>query len=133
MKYLIIIVLLALSQLASAGPAIDRAKAAMEAFKGAPVSNAVALIVVTQWAKSVEPRQIPSIVCETLGEDELCITTWSPDPWNNEELAQLYLNKHYSFDLRQYNQYRRDNMRAVLRSKQAVLDAQVKAEVVTDL
>lgn len=134
MKILALIIILMLSiNTVFAGPAIDRAKVAMEAFKGAPISNEVALIVVTEWATSVEPRMKSVTICNLIDEEEICFTSQVPDPWNVEELAGLYLDRHYGFDLRQYNAYRMRFKRANLQAQQDVLNAQVEAERVTDL
>ena len=134
----LILLLLLVAPLAVAGPAIDRARDAMSAIQGSQVTNARGLEVIQAWAVTAEPRYKPVMgeVCETVDEVETCNTVQTGtelDPFTNEEMAQMWLDKMKMFNVRRVNQYRDTAKDEELKAQRDALDAIRSANRIVDL
>lgn len=141
------IVLLMIGTSVFAGPAVDRARDAMSAIQGSQVTNARGLEVIAAWAVTAEPRTKPVMgeVCEDtiVGEvdgsviiENVCSQKQvgtEPDPYTNEEMAQMWLNKMKYFNVRRLTEYRKAAKRQELKADQDALNAQIDAAEVSDL
>ena len=146
MKYLILLLLL-VAPLAVAGPAVDRARDAMSAIQGSQVTNARGLEVIQAWVVIDEVRTVPvtqcvtdpdqSRVCHAESGDpapcQICTTTHVVDPYTNEEMAQMWLDKMKMFNVRRVNQFRDTIKDEELKAQRDALDAIRSANRIVDL
>jgi len=140
MKYLTVLLLLLVSSLSYAGPAIDRAQAVMDGLQGAPVAKTTGLKVLNAFANQFSDQlpmtTVTSQVCD--GTPPVCndVTTtarMAPSDLTNEEKAQVFLDIVKGWTVRAYNADRKQAKRKALKADQDALDAQVDAESVSDL
>jgi hypothetical protein len=110
MRYLIFILMI-LSTLVQAGPAIDNARAVMDSLQGSPVSNVQGLTVLDAFGDSFGPAR-------TL---------------NTEEKAQIFLNQLRTWTLRVRNNHRAELKLQEQAAERQVLDDVVEAERIPDL
>lgn len=132
----LVFMIFVLATSANAGPAVDRARAAMEAMVGHTVTNASGRELLNAWAVTEEPRYSYSEECTpdpNNAEEQICTTVTVAVPYNDEEKAQLWLNKHLSWNLRRLRQYRETNQRELQQGDQDILDARIAATKPTDL
>ncbi len=129
---LMIIMLIISSVIANAGPAVDRARIAMEALKGGTVDNNLGSDVLDAWNELDPVRAHTECTADPDPElPDVCIVVI--DLYNAEEKAQLWMDRIYGWNLRRLTEYRQAAKRLELQAAQKVLDDQVKAEEVTDL
>ena len=129
---LLMFVMTMLTMAVNAGPAVDRARIAMEALKGGAVTDATGLAVLDAWNELDPVRARVECTPDPAPElPDVCVEVI--DLYNAEEKAQLWMNRIYSWNLRRLTEYRQAAKRVELQAAQDALDAQIAAEAVNDL